>query len=84
MSRPRTRLLRFPGGHQLRSEDIAHVRLFPDLSPEKLRPYMQVFTAQGLFYEGFVDLERVAVSDSQAPAGQAAKTPAGMRTRFGS
>ena len=63
MSSPVPRLLRFPNGRKLRPQDISRVTLFPERSPESMRPYLQVFTASGLFFEGVVDLDRVVLRD---------------------
>jgi hypothetical protein len=66
---PENKTLRFPNGSIIESNEIRHVNLYPALSLSRRVPYVKVFSRNGLFYEGLVDLDRV-------DAGIAARIPA--------
>jgi len=58
------KLLRFPNGHEMTSDQVQLVNV---ISPPAPVPYVQVFDAWGLVYEGPVDLDKVVIKESRAP-----------------
>ncbi|MET0599609.1 MAG: hypothetical protein ABWZ57_17270 [Mesorhizobium sp.] len=66
------KLLRFPNGHEMTSDEIKLVNVVSGPSPI---PFLQIFDAWGLVYEGPVDLDAVVVRERRAPR----RLPAGTR-----
>ncbi|MET0941128.1 MAG: hypothetical protein ABWY13_07180 [Mesorhizobium sp.] len=58
---PEPKLLRFPNGREITSDMIRRLNVYPGISSSLMLPYVQVFGADGLIYEGLVDLDRIEV-----------------------
>lgn len=71
-----TKLLRFPNGHEMTSDQIKMVNV---ISPPSKVPCLQVFDAWGLVYEGPVNLDEVVVRERRAPR----RSPIGLRRGAG-
>jgi hypothetical protein len=73
MSATEPKLLRFPNGFQMTSDQIDRVHVYPDISPSRNIPYVRVFDRLGLVYEGLVDLDDLEACED-GPAASGART----------
>lgn len=51
--------LQLPNGCRIDSDQVRHVRVFPERSRAFDCVYMEIYADDGLVYEGLVDLDRV-------------------------
>ena len=55
--------LQLPNGHWTSSDQIRHVKVFPERSPSFECVFMEIYEDDGLVYAGLLDLGRVAATE---------------------
>jgi hypothetical protein len=59
----RRKILDFPNGSRINSEQISRVVIIPDRSPSFQYVYLEVYGNRGLIFEGLIDMERVVAAE---------------------